>query len=64
MGLHLWSPALDSWFPFCVSAGGAVTLHCLSVPAPCHLLVLLYFLSVVSGEDEVIFTKLFLVLIV
>lgn len=41
-----------------------MTLHCLSVSAQCQILVLLYFLSVVSGECEVILTKLFLMLIV
>lgn len=41
-----------------------MTLHCLSVPAQCHFLVLLYFLSVVSEEGEVILAELFLMLIV
>lgn len=41
-----------------------MTLHCLSVPAQCRFLVLLYFLSVVSGEGEVILAELFLMLIV
>jgi len=41
-----------------------VTLHCLSVPAQCWFLALLYFLGVVSGKGEVILAELFLMLIV
>lgn len=41
-----------------------MTVRCLSVHAQWRLLVLLHFLSVVSGEGEVILAKLFLMLIV
>lgn len=41
-----------------------MTLHCLSVLAQCQFLVFLYFLSVVSGESEVILAPLSLMLIV
>lgn len=44
-----------------------MTLRCLSVvppSPPCRFLDLLHFLSVVSGEGEVILAQLFLILIV